>query len=66
LGGFEVNFLPEYKALHDAGYNILCYDIRNHGLRHHVIDSPRLRCPTCTPSHEGACIGPSESRQTVP
>jgi uncharacterized protein len=27
LGGFEVNFLPEYKALHDAGYNILCYDI---------------------------------------
>lgn len=32
LGGFEVNFLPEYKALHDAGYNILAYDIRNHGL----------------------------------
>jgi hypothetical protein len=32
LGGFEVNFLPEYKALQDAGYNILCYDIRNHGL----------------------------------
>jgi pimeloyl-ACP methyl ester carboxylesterase len=31
FGGFEVNFLPEYKALHDAGYNILCYDIRNHG-----------------------------------
>lgn len=31
-GGFEVNFLPEYKALHDAGYNILCYDFRNHGL----------------------------------
>src|SRR5215469_3214976 len=32
LGGFEVNFLPEYKALHDAGYNVLAYDIRNHGL----------------------------------
>ena len=32
LGGFEVNFLPEYKALHDAGYNILAYDIRNHGM----------------------------------
>lgn len=31
FGGFEVNFLPEYKALHDAGYNILCYDFRNHG-----------------------------------
>jgi uncharacterized protein len=31
FGGFEVNFLPMYKALHDAGYNILTYDIRNHG-----------------------------------
>ena len=30
-GGFEVNFLPKYKALHDAGYNVLTYDIRNHG-----------------------------------
>lgn len=30
-GGFEVNFLPKYKALHDAGYNILAYDLRNHG-----------------------------------
>jgi uncharacterized protein len=31
FGGFEVNFLPEYKILHDAGYNLLAYDIRNHG-----------------------------------
>lgn len=31
FGGFEVNFLPRYRALHDAGYNILCYDLRNHG-----------------------------------
>jgi pimeloyl-ACP methyl ester carboxylesterase len=31
-GGFEVNFLPKYKALHEAGYNILAYDLRNHGL----------------------------------
>lgn len=31
FGGFEVNFLPQYKALHDAGYNILAYDLRNHG-----------------------------------
>lgn len=30
-GGFEVNFLPKYKALHDAGYSILTYDMRNHG-----------------------------------
>ncbi|NYJ08058.1 alpha/beta hydrolase family protein [Petropleomorpha daqingensis] len=32
LGGFEVSFLPEYKALHDAGYNVLAYDLRNHGM----------------------------------
>jgi uncharacterized protein len=32
FGGFEVNFLPQYKALHDAGYNIIAYDLRNHGL----------------------------------
>lgn len=31
FGGFEANFLPEYKILHDAGYNILTYDMRNHG-----------------------------------
>ena len=32
LGGFEVNLLAEYKALHDAGYNVLAYDLRNHGM----------------------------------
>lgn len=32
FGGFEVNFLPHYKALHEDGFNILCYDLRNHGL----------------------------------
>ncbi|RGP81341.1 esterase lipase [Fusarium longipes] len=32
FGGFEVNFLPDYKSLHDAGYNIICYDLRNHGI----------------------------------
>ncbi|KAI5952765.1 hypothetical protein KGF54_003632 [Candida jiufengensis] len=32
FGGFEVSFLPQYKALVDAGYNVLCYDLRNHGL----------------------------------
>ena len=31
-GGFEVNFLPKYQALHLAGYNIIAYDIRDHGL----------------------------------
>ncbi|WP_193200930.1 alpha/beta hydrolase family protein [Nostoc sp. MG11] len=28
---FEVNFIPDYKILHDAGYNVLTYDLRNHG-----------------------------------
>lgn len=28
---FEVNFVPDYKILHDAGYNVLAYDLRNHG-----------------------------------
>lgn len=32
FGGFEVNFLPDYKALHEEGYNIICYDLRNHGI----------------------------------
>lgn len=28
---FEVNFVPDYKILHDAGYNVLAYDMRNFG-----------------------------------
>ncbi|WP_353646932.1 alpha/beta hydrolase [Mesorhizobium sp. WSM2239] len=28
---FEVDFVPDYKILHDAGYNILAYDLRNFG-----------------------------------
>ncbi|KAI8322208.1 alpha/beta-hydrolase [Martensiomyces pterosporus] len=28
---FRINFMPDYKHLHDAGYNVLCYDLRNHG-----------------------------------
>lgn len=24
--------LPDYKALHSVGFNIICYDIRNHGI----------------------------------
>ena len=36
LGGmagndFEVNFIPDYRILHEAGYNVLTYDLRNHG-----------------------------------
>lgn len=30
-GGFEVNFLPRYKALVEAGYSVLAYDQRGHG-----------------------------------
>ena len=28
---FEVNLIPDYKILHDAGYNVLAYDLRNSG-----------------------------------
>jgi uncharacterized protein len=28
---FEVDFIPDYKLLHEAGYNILAYDFRNFG-----------------------------------
>jgi hypothetical protein len=28
---FEVNFVPDYKILYDAGYNVLAYDLRNFG-----------------------------------
>jgi hypothetical protein len=28
---FEVNFMPDYKHLYEAGYNVLCYDMRNFG-----------------------------------
>lgn len=27
----EVNFMRDYKNLHQAGYNVLTYDLRNHG-----------------------------------
>jgi hypothetical protein len=29
---FEVDLVPDCKILHDAGYNVLAYDLRNHGL----------------------------------
>jgi len=28
---FEVNLVPDYKILHDAGHNVLAYDLRNFG-----------------------------------
>lgn len=28
---FEVNFVPDYRLLHDAGYHVLAYDMRNFG-----------------------------------
>ncbi|MCZ2811946.1 MULTISPECIES: alpha/beta hydrolase family protein [unclassified Modestobacter] len=28
----EVDFIQDYKILHDAGYNVLTFDFRNHGL----------------------------------
>jgi hypothetical protein len=29
--GFEVDLVPDYKILHDAGYDVLTCDLRNHG-----------------------------------
>lgn len=29
---FEVDLVPDYRILHDAGYTVLAYDLRNHGL----------------------------------
>lgn len=28
---YEINFIPDYKILHDSGYNVLAYDFRNCG-----------------------------------
>ena len=28
---FEISFIPDYKILHDHGYNVLAYDFRNYG-----------------------------------
>lgn len=28
---FEVSFIQDFRILHDAGYNVLAYDLRNHG-----------------------------------
>ena len=28
----EIDFIPDYRILHDAGYNVLAFDFRNHGL----------------------------------
>jgi hypothetical protein len=30
--GFEVDLVPDFKILHDAGYHVLAYDLRNHGM----------------------------------
>ncbi|WP_166459788.1 alpha/beta hydrolase family protein [Amycolatopsis pithecellobii] len=29
---YDINFIPDYKVLHDAGYNVLAFDFRNFGL----------------------------------
>lgn len=28
---YEISFIPDYRMLHDHGYNVLAYDFRNHG-----------------------------------
>ena len=29
---YDISFIPDYKVLHDAGYNVLAFDFRNFGL----------------------------------
>ena len=29
---FEIDFTPDYRILHEAGFHVLAYDLRNHGL----------------------------------
>jgi pimeloyl-ACP methyl ester carboxylesterase len=29
---YDIDFIPDYKVLHDAGYNVLAFDFRNFGL----------------------------------
>jgi hypothetical protein len=31
FGGFECDFVKDYKRLHDAGYDVIADDLRNHG-----------------------------------
>ncbi|PVH69252.1 alpha/beta-hydrolase [Cadophora sp. DSE1049] len=33
---FELNFIPDLKILHDAGFNVLAYDMRNFGNSGHA------------------------------
>jgi hypothetical protein len=28
---FDIDFTPDYRILHEAGFNVLAYDLRNHG-----------------------------------
>jgi hypothetical protein len=38
--GVEIDFVIQYKHLTDAGYNVLTYDIRNHGNSSATDDHP--------------------------
>ena len=50
---FEVDFLSDFESHHDAGHNIICYDLRSHGIS--VQDSSGL----------GGALGQYESRDVV-
>jgi hypothetical protein len=60
FGGFEVNLLPELKHLHDAGYNILTYDLRSHaqsGEPNGVISGFRASGVSVTTGLYSRCMG---------
>jgi uncharacterized protein len=45
--GFEGDLVPDYKISHDAGYNVLAYDLRNHALSSAANGgSPRTESPS--------------------
>jgi uncharacterized protein len=43
--GFEVDFVPDYRILHDAGYHVLTYDLRNHGSSSVIVTGARSHGP---------------------
>ncbi|OCF33023.1 hypothetical protein I317_07808 [Kwoniella heveanensis CBS 569] len=56
--GDAINLIPDYKFLHDAGYNIVCYDLRNHGRSGHNFGAAGGQGPFVT-------YGMYESRDVV-
>jgi len=59
FGGFEVNFLPEYKILHEAGYNILTYDLRNTAAAERAAGASSVTACSSTETWSAPCTTPN-------